>query len=305
MSWINNPFLMAGLGILGGNTGPGAAAGAARGGLLGLQQAQRAQEAQGLLGLRQAQMQQESEQDQVKRAMDLQKLQLDYMKYMNPQPGIPTGMVRDENGQLVYDPNYLAGQMQMKAPAVQINLESMKPLGNDANNWKGPEGEPVSPLVSPQEAYESGARPKTEVEKIREKKSAEDQIKAESTAKGAPELMQDYVDAFKAYQEGWAWDMPNRNLAAMNKEALAAFVAKAILGTPGAEPNDQVMEIARNLVPDFSGPIDRKSFPTQMKQIAKMIKDKTGIDINLDFGESKKESGRNGTALPPGAKRVD
>ena len=88
------------------------------------------------------------------------------------------------------------------------------------------------------------------------------------------DLVQQFEDSFNEAPTivGVVPPGAERAVLAQQREALVAWVAKNILGTPGTEPSPKLNEIADKIVPDFSGAFDRSNFDEQIESLKQLMK---------------------------------
>lgn len=126
-------------------------------------------------------------------------------------------------------------------------------------------------------------------------------------------LISDYEVMVGAAPTTGGFVEPGGKREALNqqRQALVAWVAKNILGTPGAEPSPALYEQAEGLVPDYSGPYDRAVFTERMNTLRRMMT--AGVPQALPAQESVQRTEVPGDiprvasdadfdALPPGAR---
>ncbi len=165
-----------------------------------------------------------------------------------------------------------------------VNVGTDKKIGADVSKWVDQDGNPAPgavAMMSVADAVTAGYTPATETQRVKATETAKAEVKAEEARKAFEPLAQEYQKAFREYHEQGDPGLISgeRDRANRARNALVAWVAKNVLGTPGAEPSPRLYEDAEKLVPDFAGAIDSARFPAAMAQLRAIALSKLGKSV--------------------------
>lgn len=96
----------------------------------------------------------------------------------------------------------------------------------------------------------------------------------EAAAKQGSDLIDGYVAEFEKSKPVGGIIPPGgrREALSQRRQGVVAWVAKNVLGTPGAEPSPALYDRAEEMVPDFSGAFDRANFTGKIKALRDLAK---------------------------------
>ena len=157
--------------------------------------------------------------------------------------------------------------------------EAKRPVTNVTTNVAGAPSSTVRALT-PDEAglLPPGADPDNYLMDLKDgrpipKKLAQEEseeLKTERSLRSFKPLIEAYRTAATKAATGGILGIsagPDRSNAQAARQALVAWVAKNVLGTPGAEPTPRLYEQAEQMVPDFSGPYDAAVLDRKLNQL--------------------------------------
>lgn len=131
-----------------------------------------------------------------------------------------------------------------------------------------------------------------------EAEAAKTEASVQASFRGFENLFNEYDMTAKTYQQD-ALALPGSGeyaRAQAARSALVAWVAKNVLGTPGAEPSPALYEQAEKIVPDFAGPFDRSNFEENMKQVRRQARAKLDTARTTPLPDG---APIQGAAIPP------
>lgn len=343
MGLLANPAFMAGMGILGASQPSRNPVNPYQGGLLGLSNAgmmqaqmQQAEVEKQRRDMEMAEFQRQQAQAQAQaEAMaqfsrqvppeDRALFQADPQGYMKSvfesrKPTSPTTLMQNLQAAGV-DLQSPEGQKMMREaimkPSTQINMPGAKPdrtlTPEEAAAFGIPPEEAASFMVGFDGSLKRRpAAPSEEAGKTEANKRATDRAVRGQALEEGESLITDYLTRggeFSGTTVPAALQSPaGAQNAQASRNSLVAWVAKNVLGTPGAEPSPALYDRAEEIVPDFSGPYDSRMFDQRMQALREMMRTKFGgeaeVGNSLD-NPARPTSDEEFNALQSGAYFID
>lgn len=142
----------------------------------------------------------------------------------------------------------------------------------DSRDMVWPDGTPIKPGTDWEEIIAKGGRALTTEEKAAASESGRSSAENSAALAKGESLMANYREAAKNYADGWSPYGQNDARAGVARDIFVKWVAKNVLGQPGAEPSPALYKQAEALVPDYGGPFDRYVFEAKMAEAERSIK---------------------------------
>lgn len=142
----------------------------------------------------------------------------------------------------------------------------------DSRDMVWPDGTPIKPGTDWEEIIAKGGRALTTEEKAAASESGRSSAENSAALSKGENLMANYREAAKNYADGWSPYGQNDARASVARDIFVKWVAKNVLGKPGAEPSPALYQQAEAVVPDYGGPFDRYVFEAKMAEAERSIK---------------------------------